>query len=82
MDSLDWSKKYDVLSISRLFLRDAVKFPTQQVNELTDEDMQRIADMVEPVRIFSPCKSGGTGGLGREVVRKLITTGYTVRLMS
>ena len=46
MDSLDWSKKYDILSISRLFLRDAGKFPTQQVNELTDEDMQRIADMV------------------------------------
>ncbi len=46
MDSLDWSKKYDILSISRLFLRDAVKFSTQQVNELTDADMQRIADMV------------------------------------
>ena len=46
MDSLDWSKTYDILSISRLFLRDALKFPTQQGNELTDADMQRIADMV------------------------------------
>ncbi len=45
-DSLDWSKKYDILSLSRLFLRPAGKFPTQQVNKLTDEDMQRIADMV------------------------------------
>jgi hypothetical protein len=43
MDSLDWSKKYEVLSISRLYLR-SLGFSTESINVLTDEDMQRIAD--------------------------------------
>ena len=43
MDSLDWSKKYEVLSISRLYLR-SLGFTTEQITRLTDEDMQCIAD--------------------------------------
>ena len=43
MDSLDWSRKYDVLSMSRLELRD-LGFSVEQINLLTDEDMQAIAD--------------------------------------
>ena len=43
MDSLDWSKKYEVLSISRLYLR-SLGFTNEQINALTDDDMQRIAE--------------------------------------
>ena len=43
MDSLDWSRKYEVLSISRLMLRDQLRFTTEQVKNLTDEDLDRIA---------------------------------------
>jgi len=43
MDSLGWSKKYEVLSISRLYLC-SLGFTTEQINNLTDEDMQRIAE--------------------------------------
>ena len=43
MDSLAWSKKYEVLSISRLYLR-SLGFTNEQINALTDDDMQRIAE--------------------------------------
>ena len=43
MDSLDWSRKYEVLSISRLSLR-SLGFTNEQINALTDDDMQRIAE--------------------------------------
>ena len=43
MDSLDWSKRYDVVSISRLILV-SIGFPYDQVKSLTDDDMQAIAD--------------------------------------
>ncbi len=49
MDSLAWSKTYSVLAISRLFLR-SLGFTTEQINRLTDEDMQRIADMLQAQR--------------------------------
>jgi hypothetical protein len=42
MDSLDWSKKYEVLSISGLYLH-SLGFSNEQINSLTDEDMDRIA---------------------------------------
>ncbi len=45
MDSLEWSKKYEVLSISRLYLS-SLGFTTEQINNLTDEDMQRIAEKI------------------------------------
>src|SRR5205085_5474786 len=43
MDSLEWSKKYEVLSISRLVLSD-LGFTNEQITSLTDEDMQALAD--------------------------------------
>ncbi len=46
MDSLDWSRQFAVLSISRLYLRDQLGFTTEQVSRLTDEDMHKIADML------------------------------------
>ena len=49
MDSLAWSKTYSVLAISRLSLR-SLGFTTEQLNSLTDEDMARIADMLQAQR--------------------------------
>ena len=46
MDTLDWSRSFDVLSISRLMLRDQFGFSTEQVASLTDDDMQAIADII------------------------------------
>jgi hypothetical protein len=43
LDSLDWSKKYEVLSISRLSLR-SLGFTNEGISSLSDEDMQRIAE--------------------------------------
>ncbi len=43
LDSLAWSKKYEILSISRLDLR-AYGLTTEQINTLTDEDMEHIAE--------------------------------------
>ena len=43
MDSLDWSRKYEVLSISRLDLQ-SLGLTTEQINALSDEDIQQIAD--------------------------------------
>ena len=42
VDSLDWSKQFEVLSISRLYLH-SLGIPYDQVATLTDEDMERIA---------------------------------------
>jgi hypothetical protein len=46
MNSLDWSRKFDVFSISRLFLRHKLGFTTEQIQQLTEEDMFYIADVV------------------------------------
>ena len=43
MDSLNWSKKYEVLSISRLYLR-SLGFSNEEIESLSDDDMQRIAE--------------------------------------
>lgn len=43
MDSLDWSQKFEVVSISRLHLR-SLGFANEQITNFTDEDLQRIAD--------------------------------------
>ena len=45
MDSLAWSEKYEVLSISRLYLR-SLGFSNEQITRLSDEDMERIAEAV------------------------------------
>ena len=52
MDSLDWSKTYVVLSISRLVLRD-LGFSNEGINNLSDEDMQQIADTVRDNILFA-----------------------------
>jgi hypothetical protein len=46
MDTLDWSRTYEVFSISRLFLRDQLGFPTEQIQQLLEEDMFYIAEVV------------------------------------
>ena len=43
MDSLGWSKQYEVLSISRLYLS-SLGFTNEQINSLSDDDMERIAE--------------------------------------
>jgi len=43
LDSLAWSRKYEVLSISRLVLHD-LGLSVEHINSLTDEDMQALAD--------------------------------------
>ena len=52
MDSLAWSQKYEVLAISRLSLA-SLGFTTEQLNSLTDADMQRIADILQAQRLDS-----------------------------
>jgi hypothetical protein len=47
MDSLDMSRKFPVLAISRLFLYSSLGFSHEQVASLTDDEMFRIADTVE-----------------------------------
>jgi hypothetical protein len=43
MNALEWSKKFEVLSINRLDLR-TFGLTTEQVNQLSDEDMEQIAE--------------------------------------
>ncbi len=45
MNSLDWSKKYEVLSFSRLTLSSR-GFTNEQIVSLTDADLDRIADVL------------------------------------
>lgn len=52
-DSLDWSRKFDILSISRLTLN-ASGIPSDLVARLTDEDMQAIADKACELVISEP----------------------------
>ena len=46
MDSLDWSKKYEVLSFSRLTLSSR-GFTNEQIASLTKEDLEHIADVLQ-----------------------------------
>jgi hypothetical protein len=52
-DSLEWSRKFDILSISRLTLN-ASGIPYDLVARLTDEDMQAIADKACELVISEP----------------------------
>ena len=45
MDSLTWSKKYEVLSFSRLTLSSR-GFSNEQIALLTDADLEHIADVL------------------------------------
>lgn len=63
MDSLEWSKKFEVLSISRLML-ESLGIPHDQVATLSDDEMDALADRLqalylthfsEQVRFFVKC---------------------------
>ena len=43
MDSLNWNRKFEILSISRRVLRD-LGFRVEQINSLTEEHMQALAE--------------------------------------
>jgi hypothetical protein len=45
LDSLEWSKTYDVLSFSRLTLSSR-GFTNEQIASLTQEDLEHIADVL------------------------------------
>ena len=53
MDSLDWSRKFDIFSISRLSLN-AAGIPVELVQSLSDEDMQAIADQIAHLVVQEP----------------------------
>ena len=53
MDSLALSKKYEVLSISRLDSR-SFGLTTEQINHLADEDMAAIADKIGELVVIEP----------------------------
>ncbi len=53
MDSLEWSRKFDILSISRLSLH-ASGIPYALVASLSDEDMQAIADKACELVVSEP----------------------------
>ena len=53
MDSLEWSKKFDIFSISRLSLN-ASGIPVELVKSLTDEDMHAIADQIADLLVQEP----------------------------
>src|SRR5438105_11534677 len=47
MDSLEWSRQYPILTISRLELVHQLGFTTEQVASLTDEDMECLAERLQ-----------------------------------
>jgi hypothetical protein len=49
LDSLEWSHTYEVLAISRLYLR-SLGFSNEAIARLTDADMARIADILQAQR--------------------------------
>ena len=53
MDSLDWSRKFDIFSISRLSLN-ASGIPVELVKSLTDEDMHAIAEQIADLIVQEP----------------------------
>jgi hypothetical protein len=52
-DSPEWSRKYDVFSISRLYLVHSLAFTYEQVRMLSTEDMFYIADLVRDSLLHS-----------------------------
>ena len=53
MDSLDWSRKFDIFSISRLSLS-ASGIPAELVKSLSDEDMHVIAEQIADLIVQEP----------------------------
>ena len=53
MDSLEWSRKFDIFSISRLSLN-ASGIPVELVASLTDDDMYAIAEQIAGYVVMEP----------------------------
>ncbi len=53
MDSLEWSKKYEVLSVSRLDLR-SYGLTVEQINHLSDADMEALAERICELVVIEP----------------------------
>jgi hypothetical protein len=52
-DSPEWSRKFDVFSISRLYLVHSLAFSYEQARMLSTEDMFSIADVVRDSLLHS-----------------------------
>jgi hypothetical protein len=53
LDSLDWSRKFDIFSISRLSLHSS-GIPTELVQSLTDDDMHAISERIAEMIVMEP----------------------------
>jgi hypothetical protein len=53
LDSLAWSKKFEILSISRLDLH-SYGLTTEQINHLSDADMEAIAERIRDLVVIEP----------------------------
>jgi len=53
LDSLAWSKKFEVLTISRLDLR-SYGLTIEQINHLSDADMEAIAERIRELVVIEP----------------------------
>src|SRR5712692_5091682 len=53
LDSLDWSRTFDIFTISRLSLHSS-GIPLELVKSLTDEDMQAIAERIAEMILMEP----------------------------
>jgi len=53
LDSLDWSRKFEIFTISRLSLHSS-GIPLELVKALTDEDMQVIAERIAEYVVMEP----------------------------
>ena len=53
MDSLAWSKKFEILSVSRLDLH-SYGLTTEQINCLSDADMEVIAERIRDLVVIEP----------------------------
>lgn len=53
MDSLEWSRTFDIFSLSRLSLHSS-GIPLELVKTLSDEDMQVIAERIAELIVMEP----------------------------
>ncbi len=53
MDSLDWSRSFNIFSISRLSLHSS-GIPVELVQSLTDDDMYAIAEQIADMVVQEP----------------------------
>ena len=53
MDTLAWSKKFEILSVSRLDLH-SYGLTVEQVNHLSDADMEALADKIRELVAIEP----------------------------